>query len=309
MIKIFKFTEHQFEPIDSIENGCWVNVIKPDNNELEKLSIELNVPLDFLMDSLDIDERARIEKAGNTTLIILRIPVLNTDISRVPFITLPLGIIIINEIILTVCSLDINSLFDLSSRTRNGLPQSPVQLLMQCFANTALLYLKHLRAINRKSIEVEIELHKAMKNEQLLKLLDIEKSLVFFITSLRSNEFMMERLKRSDISKTNDIDNELLDDIIVDNKQALEMASIYSNILSGMMDAFASVISNNLNIVMKLLTSITIILMLPTLVASIYGMNVKLPFQDSPHAFLITIGISGSLSIIGVLIFMKRKWF
>jgi magnesium transporter len=156
---------------------------------------------------------------------------------------------------------------------------------------------------------VERELHKALKNEELIKLLDIEKSLVFFITSLKSNEIMMDRLFRTNIIAIDEDSKELLEDVIIETRQAIEMANIYSSIESGMMDAFASVISNNLNVVMKFLTSVTIILMLPTLVASVYGMNVPLPFQRSPHAFLIVVGFSFLLSVLGVLIFMKRRYF
>jgi len=148
-----------------------------------------------------------------------------------------------------------------------------------------------------------------MKNEELIKLLNIEKSLVFFTTSLRSNELMMERLQKTEIIKMNPDDEDLMEDVITESKQAIEMSNVYSNILSGMMDAFASVISNNLNVVVKFLAAVTIILMIPTLIASLYGMNVKLPFQDSSHAFLITLSISFTLSAIGVLIFIKRKWF
>ena len=156
---------------------------------------------------------------------------------------------------------------------------------------------------------VEKELHKAMKNVELIKLLNLEKSLVFFTTSLSSNEFMMEKLQRTGLVAMSPDDKEFLEDIIVENKQAIDTASIYSNILSGMMDAFASVISNNLNVVLKFLTSITIIVMIPTLVASIYGMNVELPFQHSQHAFLIITIISLIISLTGVMIFIKRKWF
>lgn len=309
MVEIFKFSGNRFELIEKVEVECWINIIKPNNDELKRLSKRQNIPLNFLMDSLDIDERARVEKEGNIVLVILRIPVLNTENPSVPFITLPLGIILMNKVVITICSLDVKELLGLTQTKRKWISQSPIKFLLLCLENTVLLYLEYLKEINREYIKVEKELHKAMKNEQLLKLLDMEKSLVFFTTSLRSNEFMMEQLKKSNIIEMDDTDKEMFNDIIIDNKQALEMANIYSNILSGMMDAFASVISNNLNIVMKLLTSITIILMIPTLIASIYGMNVKLPFQNSPHAFLIIIGISALLTIVGILIFKKRKWF
>jgi magnesium transporter len=148
-----------------------------------------------------------------------------------------------------------------------------------------------------------------MKNEELIKLLNIEKCLVYFTTSLKSNELMMERLLKTEILRLTPEDQEKLEDVQIDNRQAIEMANIYSNILSGMMDAFASVISNNLNVVMKILTSITIILMIPTLIASIYGMNIETPFQRSPFAFFIVVGISFAISLIGVLVFMRKKWF
>ncbi|MDP2898208.1 MAG: magnesium transporter CorA family protein, partial [bacterium] len=150
--------------------------------------------------------------------------------------------------------------------------------------------------------------HKSLTNEALLHLLDLEKGLVFFTTSIRSNELMMERLQKSQQLKMSPEDQEFLEDVIVDNRQAIEMADIYSNILSGMMDAFASIISNNLSIVLKFLTSVTIILMVPTLVASIYGMNVPLPFQRSPHAFLLTMTASLALSLGSVILFRKRHW-
>jgi magnesium transporter len=266
--------------------------------------------LDFLTDSLDIDERSRIETEHNTTLIVLRVPKFDKDNLGVPFTTLPIGIVLTKDIIITVCLWDINEVLDLFKGKIKNLPtENRRRFILHLFHRTAFFYLKYLKEINKKSNEVETELHRSMKNEELIKLLDIEKSLVFFTTSLRSNELMMERLSKIRTLELNEDDKDLLEDIIVDNKQAIEMANIYSNILSGMMDAFASVISNNLTIVMKFLTSVTIILMLPTLVASIYGMNVELPFQHSSHAFFITIGLSFCLSSVGVLIFLKNRWF
>ncbi|MDH4206455.1 MAG: magnesium transporter CorA family protein, partial [Desulfobacteraceae bacterium] len=291
MIKILKTTDNGFISIDDIEKDCWVNVSNPGPDELLKLSEDLSIPLDFLTDSLDVDERSRIETENNTTLIVLRVPKFDKDNLGVPFTTLPLGIVLTKDITITICLWDINEVLDLfKGKIRNLPTENRRRFILHLFHRTAFFYLKYLKEINKKSNEVEMELHRSMKNEELIKLLDIEKSLVFFTTSLRSNELMMERLSKIRALELNEDDKDLLDDIIVDNKQAIEMANIYSNILSGMMDAFASVISNNLTIVMKFLTSVTIILMLPTLVASIYGMNVELPFQHTSHAFFITIG-------------------
>ena len=310
MIKIFKTTGNGFISIDNIEKDCWVNVTNPTPDELIKISEDLAIPLDFLTDSLDVDERSRIETENNTTLIVLRVPKFDKDNPGVPYTTLPLGIVFTKDIIITVCLWDINEVLNLFKGKIKNLPtENRRRFILHLFHRTAFFYLKYLKEIIKKSNEVETELHRSMKNEELIKLLDIEKSLVFFTTSLRSNELMMERLSKIRALELNEDDKDLLEDIIVDNKQAIEMANIYSNILSGMMDAFASVISNNLTIVMKFLTSVTIILMLPTLVASIYGMNVELPFQHTSHAFFITIGLSFCLSSVGVLIFLKNKWF
>lgn len=310
MINIFKTTGNGFISIDNIEKDCWVNVSNPGPDELIKISEDLSIPLDFLTDSLDVDERSRIETENNTTLIILRVPKFDKDNSGVPFTTFPLGIVLTKDIIITICLWDINEVLDLFKGKIKSLPtKNRARFILHFFHRTAFYYLKYLKEINKKSNEVEKELQRSMKNEELIKLLDIEKSLVFFTTSLRSNELVMERLSKIRALELNEDDKDLLDDIIVDNKQAIEMGNIYSNILSGMMDAFASVISNNLTIVMKFLTSVTIILMLPTLVASIYGMNVELPFQHTPHAFFITIGLSFLLSSVGVLIFLKNRWF
>ena len=310
MINIFKTTGNGFISIDNIEKDCWVNVSNPDQNELIKISEDLAIPLDFLTDSLDVDERSRIETENDSTLIILRVPKFDKDNLGVPFTTLPLGIVLTKDIIITVCLWDINEILDLFKGKIKNLPtENRRRFILHLFHRTTFFYLKYLKDINKKSNEAEKELQKSMKNEELIKLLDIEKSLVFFTTSLRSNELMMERLSKIRTLELSEDDKDLLDDIIVDNRQAIEMANIYSNILSGMMDAFASVISNNLTIVMKFLTSVTIILMLPTLVASIYGMNVELPFQHTPHAFFITVGLSFFLSSVGVLIFLRNSWF
>jgi len=310
MIEVFKKTEDGLKRIKEFEKDSWINLSNPANAELEKLSRELNIPLDFLTDPLDADERARSDKEGECIQIILRTPLYDESDVDIPFITLPVGIVFTGDLIISVCCRGNDILNDfINGRIKNFSTANRGRFILQIFLRTALAYLEHLKEINKRTTMVEKELHKAMKNEELIKLLNLEKILVFFTTSLKSNEFMMEKLQRTGLVTMSPDDKELLEDIIVENKQAIEMASIYSNILSGMMDAFASVISNNLNVVMKLLTAITIILMIPTLVASIYGMNVELPFQQSPHAFLITICISLTLSVIGVMVFIKRKWF
>lgn len=310
MIKIYKIINKELKETDSYTKDSWVNITNPQKEELEKISKEFQIPLDFLTDPTDIDERARIESEKKIILTVLRIPRFEGDDVEIPFATLPLGVIFLDDLIVTICLKENDVINDfIKGKIKNFSITNRTKFLLQILLKTSFLYLNYLKEINRRTSTVERELHKAMKNEELIKLLDIEKSLVSFTSSLKSNELMMERLQTGKIIKINPEDEDLLEDTIIDNKQAIEMANIYSNILSGMMDAFASVISNNLNVVLKFLTSITIILMIPTLVASIYGMNVKLPFQDLPQAFVITMVISLVFSIIGVLIFIRRKWF
>lgn len=311
MIKIFRWSENRFIPTDQIERHSLINVVNPSKNELEKLSVQMHIPADFLTDPLDIDERARIESEDGVLLIVLRIPKFDESNPETPFTTIPAGIILTKDDTLVIISTsDVLDILDLHSGKSKGIFNGKrSSIILHIFLNAVLLYLNHLKEINRRTGEIEKELQKSLKNEALIKLLNIEKSLVFITTSLKSNELMMERLLKSEqLSLTSD-DLEKLEDVQIDNRQAIEMASIYSNILSGMMDAFASVISNNLNVVLKVLTSITIILMIPTLIASIYGMNINLPFQHSAHSFFIVTGISFSLSLLGVLIFIRKKWF
>ncbi len=310
MISYYKKTDDGIKEIDSIEKDCWINAVQPNYVELNEISQELDIPEEFLTDPLDIDERARIEVEDGHILIILKIPYLDKDHPNVPYNTVPLGIIYTEHNIITICSMETEVLSTfLDKRIKNFSVKNKEKFILLIFLRTAILYLKYLRQISNITNDLEKELHKSMKNQELIKLLDLEKSLVYFTTALKSNEIMIGRLSIQKRFKLNSDHRDLLDDVLVEYRQGIEMASIHSNILSGMMDAFASVISNNLNVVMKSLTSITIILMLPTLISSIYGMNVDLPFQNSPHAFLITMSVSAALAVVGVILFWQRKLF
>ncbi len=310
MIEIFKTEEGKTKKVSRFEENCWINLTRPTSEEIKELSERMNIPINFLADPLDINERARIEIDNGFALIVLRIPHFDKKNKEIPFITLPLGIIFNKDIFITLCSKQNEVISDfVKGRIKNFHTEKKDRFILQIFLKTAHWYLKYLKQINEKTTSFEKELHRSIENEALIKLLNIEKSLVFFTTSLRSNELMMERLQRTEIIKPNPGNEDLFEDVIIENRQAIEMANIYSKVLSGMMDAFASVISNNLNVVVKALTSITIILMIPTLVASIYGMNVRLPFEYSPYAFIYIVAISFVLSAIGVFIFIRRKWF
>ena len=288
----------------------WAHLNAPDEKELLQVSELLGIPMDFLTDPLDVDERARIEIDDECLLMVLHTPVRVEDGESVPFGTVPLGIILKNGCLVTVASrhIDIMDLF-LSGKVKHFSADQPVRFVIQIFHQTAILFLKYLKEINKITNAYEKELHRAMKNEELIGLVNMEKSLVFFSTAIKANEIIMSRIQRSEIIKMSSQDIDLLDDAITENLQAIYMTKIYSNILSGMMNAFASIISNNLNGVMKFLTTVTIVLMIPNLVFSFFGQNVKIPIGESEHGMLITIGLAAVAALAGVWIGMRRRLF
>jgi len=305
---IFKTLSGSLRVISQPEPDCWINLAEPTMDELTSFGREYGVPLDFLTDPLDADETPRVDVDGSNMLIVVRTPRSNPD-AEVQYTTAPLGIILAPDRIITISSQKETALqCYVTGKARNFSTCNRTHFVLHIFRMIALLYLNHLKEINKKTTTIEAELQSSLHNEALTRLLNLEKGLVYFTTSIRSNELVMERLHKTQMLKMSPEDEDFLEDVIVDNKQAIEMADIYSNILSGMMDAFASIISNNLSVVIKLLTSVTIILMLPTLVASLYGMNVRLPLERSPHAFLITMLASFILAAVSVVIFKKRRW-
>lgn len=310
MITIYKSTSEGLLTIDDFVAGSWVHVSNPSNQELALLVERFGIPLDFLTDPLDPDERARIETEDGARLIVVRVPHLESWTDDIPVTTLPIGIVLIQDLVVTVSAIDAEVIGDFKQgRVRNFSTDERTRFILQVFLKTTLLFLRYLRDINRVTDNVQKDLHRATRNEQLIRLLNLEKCLVYITTSLRSNAFMMEKFHNASYSKMDPDDQDLLDEVIVENKQAMEMGKIYSEILSGLMDAFASLISNNLNTVVKTLTTITIILMIPTLVASFYGMNVNLPFQSSPEAFLFVVGFTAFLCTLGIVIFWRGNLF
>lgn len=309
MIKIFK-TFGGYVEIPKLENGCWINVTSPKMDETQRLSTEFQLPAEAINDILDVDERPRIEFEDLWTLIIMRIPV-EVKNNGVPFHTLPLGIFITEKFTLTLCLQD-NEVLPAGQfspfREQYRQITDSFNFILRLFLRSGNIYLKYLKHINQMTASIEQDLEKSIKNSELNELLKMEKCLVYFITSLKANEIVLTKIKNYK-KITTEINEDLFDDAIIENKQALEMAQIYSNIQSGMMDAFASVISNNLNVVMKQLTIISIILMIPTLIASIFGMNVPNFMETSHLAMPLIITFSFLLSIMGVFLFRKRHWF
>lgn len=311
MIQYFKSIGNRLSEIQSVEKDCWINVVNPSSKEIEFLSQKLLIPQDFLIDPLDIDESARTEQHKNCMLIVLRVPLELGWQEDLPFTTLPIGIILKRDLIVTVCSKQTEVIQGfIESRVRNFYTEKRERMVMQVFLRSSILFLRYLKSINNKADEIQNTLHKSTRNKELLQLLNFEKSLVYFTTSLKSNELMMFRLQRATAQALQtELDEDLIEDVTTETKQAIEMANIYSNILGNMMGAHSSIISNNLNITIRFLTSVTIILSLPILVASLYGMNVELPFAHDPNAFWIVMSIAGLLSTVGVLYFRKNNLF
>jgi magnesium transporter len=312
MIQYFKNIDNQTVEIDKPEDGVWVNLVPPfKEEEFVDLSDQLDIPIEFLRDSLDIDERPRFELADNVKFLVIKTPTENNSFneSDAYYITIPICIILTHNHIVTVNSFDNGAIKKFLHTFQKRHPDKRSMMVLKVFEKIVQNFLEYLKEINQKRNQYEQSLYDSNSNVDLLKLLRIQKSLVYFVTALRSNEMLMMKLERTNFLQLTDDEREFLQDLIVDTSQALEMANIYTNILSGTMDAFASIISNNLNTVMKRLTSITIILSLPILVTSIYGMNVDIPYQHSNHAFYIPVVISLIVSIIISGYFMKKKWF
>ena len=291
------------------EKGSWINMINPTEEEIAFITKAINIESDyFIKDALDDEERPRIETENNQILVIINVPIIQN--ATVIYETIPLGIIVTEDHFVTVCLQEVDVLKDFASGKVRGMETyKKTRFLFQILYKSASLYLTLLREIEKKANEIELALHKSMKNKELIRLLNLQKSLVYFTTSLKSNEKVMDKMLRTKVLKVYEEDQDLLEDVIIENKQAVEMAETYSNISSSMMDAFASIISNNLNMVMKFLASITIILALPTMLASFFGMNVKIPFQTSDYGFGIVVGMSVVLCFGGIIFLMKRKMF
>lgn len=303
MLTIYKTEDGIISVTENFEEGVWVNLTNPTVGELETVAAALNVEPDFLHAALDEEERPRIESEDGQTLIIVDIPIIDEHYG---YSTIPLAIIVVRHAIITVCLEEDTLLGEFISRKTKGfLTQFKTRFVLQILYRTATRYLIYLKSIDKQSNRIERALHKSMKNKELIQMLNLEKSLVFFSTSLKSNEAVLEKLTRYDYLKRYDEDNELLEDVIIENRQAIEMANIYSSILTGTMDAFASVISNNLNIVMKFLTTITIVMAIPTMIASFFGMNVEMPFLGGLSFWYIVVGSLGVCGIVAYILYKK----
>jgi len=309
MITIFKTTEHGLETVNELTPGCWISAVDPTPDEIACLQ-QWGFQHDFITPPLDVDEMPRTEKEDGEILILLRVPCFQGETADIPYATLPLGIVLTDTSVLTVCKRENGVIQELVTGRVKGLSTvKRIRFVLHLLLRTAAKYLSHLREINRMVDSLEDKLQLSMRNREVLELLKYQKSLTYFTTALKANELVLERLQRTKLFHMYPEDEDLLEDVVTENQQAIEMTNIASNILSQMMDAFASIISNNLNVVMKFLASVTIVLSLPTMIASFYGMNVGLPLGEHPLAFLGVLGVSVFVALAVVLVFWRKDWF
>ena len=300
------------EEITEYKRGNWINMIAPSDEEIQTVCENLKIQEDFIRYALDPEERARIdyEEDDGTTLILADVPIIESDEDQKEYSTIPVGFIIVrDEYFITVSLMENEVIRRMNSMiNRSVATYKKSRLVLQCLYVNSEIYLNLLKTINRETEVAEKELRQTRKNKSLLRLLSLEKSLVYFTTSLKANEVVMERMNRGKVIKLYEEDEDLLEDVLIENKQAMEMSKIYSDILSGVMDAYSSIISNNLNGVMKILTAITIIISVPTMISSFWGMNVRVPMQDNPWGFAIILIASILIGVIVTIVLKKKNY-
>ena len=304
MLKIYNtdIETNEFRELKEFKKGSWINLVNPSENEIKKVCESVQIQEDFIRDALDFEEKARIdhEEDDDTTLFVVDVPITeNGEEGEVIYSTLPLGMIVVRDDFFITVSLRKNKIIESfeKRKIKNFQTYKKTRFIFQILYLNSSFYLSYLKQINKETEVAEYILKNSMRNKELLKMLTLEKGLVYFTTSLKSNELVMEKTLRGKIIKLYEEDEEILEDAITENRQAIEMAQIYNNILNGTMDAYASIISNNMNGVMKTLTSITIILAVPTMISSFWGMNVNLPLQNNSLGFIVMILISIILTL------------
>ena len=312
MVKIYNtnIETNEFKEIKEYAKGSWINMVNPNEKEIQEVCENLKINDQFIRDALDFEEKARIDQEDddNTILFVVDVTIIEKVEGVDTYTTMPVGMIVVRDDYFITVSLRKNRIIeDFEKRKiKNFQTYKKTRFIFQILYLNASYYLTYLKQINKETEFAEYILKNSMRNKELLKMLSLEKSLVYFATSLKSNEIVMEKTLRGRIIKLYDEDEDILEDAITENKQAIEMAQIYNNILNGTMDTYASIISNNLNGVMKTLTSITIILAVPTMISSFWGMNVNLPLQNNPYGFIIMVLLAVLITVI-VTIWLNKK--
>lgn len=299
------------EEISEFKKGSWISLVNPTEEEIKNVCSSLSIEEEFIRYPLDYEEQARIDIEDDMILFIIDVPIIEKNETDKMYTTMPIGLIVVKDEYFITVSLKKNRIIEdfEKGKVKNLFTYKKTRFILQILYLNALYYLDTLKKVNKQAESTVVKLQKSMKNRELMQLLTLENSLVYIATSLKSNEIVMEKTLRGKIIKMYEEDEDILEDAIIENKQAIEMSKIYSDILSGTMDAYASIISNNLNVVMKFLTSITIIIALPTLIASYWGMNVNVPFKESTYGFVFVLGLSIIISAVAYILLRKKDMF
>lgn len=309
MINIYKTTGSELAAIDDPAKNTWIHMTDPSAAEIHQLAEAIDVDADILRFPLGPESISNVKKEDDVLRILIRIPYHRGEQANIPYVTVPLGIAVTRNRVVTVCRQDLDIFRDLDETHRADLStEKPYRLVLHMLWSIANAYLRFLNDINETVDKLEDELHRALQNREVLEILRYQKSLVYFRTGLEINELMLERLQRAEWMTLERNDAELLDDAVTENQEARKMVEISSDLLSQMMDAFASIISNNLNVILKFLASITIILIIPQIIGTFFGMNLGLPMEDHPYAFSIVVGVSVLATLIVTWIFWKKNW-
>ncbi|MBK8655404.1 MAG: magnesium transporter CorA family protein [Haliscomenobacter sp.] len=315
MVRYYAKVGDRLRELEQPEHGCWVNISPPfSQEELEEVAQTFEVPLDFLTDSLDMDERSRFEVEDEVRLVLVNTPVLNPsdEENDAIYITVPIGIIFALDALITITSVE-NPVLQrfLDNKVKNFNPAEETMFILQILEHNVYRFLTCLKKLDLKRNLIEQELYHASRNRELKQLLSIEKSLVYFLNSLSANDLLKMKMKRTDLLNIREDEEktDLFEDIIIDNGQALEMANVYNNILSGTMDTYASIISNNMNVTIHRLTLVTIFIAVPTFITSFFGMNVPLPFSESRFAIVVILVFSALVSVVIAWYFQRKRLF
>lgn len=309
MLKIYKTnTNGEMERLKKFEANSWINVSNPSSEEIKEVITKTHIPESLILKVLDYEELPRIESEDKATLIVVDVPYVEDKKSKNKYSTIPVGIITKGNYFLTICLKETEILNEFKHNKIKGVDTSKkTRFIIQLLLKIATFYTKYLNLINREIENKEKSLIKSTSNKELLNLMHIQKSLVYFVTSLKANDIILEKLSKGNIINMYEDDLDLLDDAMIENKQGIETANIYREILASISDTYASIINNNLNAIMKFLAGITIVLSIPTMISSFMGMNVPLgSFSDNPLAFFIILLISLLISIIIALILKKK---
>lgn len=311
MVEIYKTIQNKLVRLDEFEDGAWINITDPTVEELEAMEKKFNIEHSYLTSAMDEEERSRLEvNDEGQTLVIVDIPSIEKMEDSIIYNTTPLSIIMLPTAIITVCSEENSVINDFTdNRVRGFYTNYKNRFVLQILYRGSYTFVRYLRHIDKITDRLDKQLYKSMGNEEIFDLLALEKSMVYFSTSLKANELVLEKMLKLEYLKQYPDDMELLEDVIIENKQAIEMTNIFRGVLSNTMDAVSSITSNNVNNVMKLLTTVTILIEIPTLITSFFGMNINFKISEFKYAFLLVVGFSVLISAISVYWLNKKKMF